>query len=167
MVPAKLRGLALPFAFDSQNTFSPADTTEFHLHPHYRSQTSLDATVLKTQSGLDEFVTEKYHDQIAVILEEWRASLLQSPRNTLPVEKILASDFSGSSFRPIESRAAAVGSDAGNPAEQVSRPNPSRTRCVHSGIANRHEFLFATGDGRVSSGEHQRDSSEHGWHGRR
>jgi len=102
--PSRLRGLALTFAFDSRNMFSPSDTAEFHLHPHYRSQTSLDATVLKNQSGLDEFVTEKYQDQIAAILEEWSASLLQSPRNTRAVEKVLTSDFSGSSFRPNESR---------------------------------------------------------------
>ena len=104
MVPAKLRGLALPLAFDSHQTFSPGDTAEFHLHPHYRSQTSLDATVLKTQAGLDEYVTEKYHDQIVATLEEWRAGLLQSPRNTLAIEKILTSGFSGSSMRPIESQ---------------------------------------------------------------
>ena len=96
--------MAFPFAFDSRNTFSPSDTAEFHLHPHYRSQTSLDAAIVKTQSGLDEFITEKYQDQIAAILEEWRAGLLQSCKNTHVVEKILASNFSGSSLRPTESR---------------------------------------------------------------
>ena len=104
LVPAGLRGLVFPFASDSRDTFSPSDSAGFHLHPHYRSQTSLHATVLKTQSGLDEFVTEKYQDQIAAIFEEWRVSLLLSSKNTRVVEKILASDFSGSSIRPTESR---------------------------------------------------------------
>jgi tetratricopeptide (TPR) repeat protein/peroxiredoxin len=103
MVPLRLRGLALPFApFHSENLLPP--NGELHLHPHYRAQMPLAAMLLKTQAGLDEFVTEKYQDQIASILEEWSASLLQSPEDTRAVEQILTSDFSGSSFRPVESR---------------------------------------------------------------
>ena len=64
----------------------------------------LDATLLLTQTGLDAFVTEKYHDQVAANLAEWSASLMQSPQDTRAVEKALASDFFGSSFRPVESR---------------------------------------------------------------
>ena len=60
--------------------------------------------LLKTEAGLDGFVTEKYHDQIAGILAEWSSSLLQSPQDMRSVEKALASDFSGASFRPVESR---------------------------------------------------------------
>lgn len=104
LFPAGLLDRAFPFAFDSRNTFSPSDTVEFHLHPHYRSQTSLDATVLKAWSGLDEFITEKYQDQIAAILEEWRMALLRSSVNTSPLEKILSSDFLGASHRSVESR---------------------------------------------------------------
>ena len=64
----------------------------------------LDAMLLKTQAGLDNFVTEKYHDQIAVILAEWSSSLLQSPKDTRALEKIVTPDFSASSLRPVESR---------------------------------------------------------------
>jgi tetratricopeptide (TPR) repeat protein/peroxiredoxin len=74
------------------------------LHPHYRAQMPLDATLLKTQAGLDAFVTEKYQDLIAEILAEWSSSLLQSPPDTRAVEKAFALDFSGSPFRPVESR---------------------------------------------------------------
>ncbi len=104
MFPSRLRSLAFPHAFDNRNTLSPSDTAEFHLHPHYRSQTSLDAAVVKTQSGLDEFVTEKYQDQIAAIFDQWSAGLLRSPTDTRAVETILTSDFLGSSLRPVESR---------------------------------------------------------------
>jgi len=103
LVPAGLRGLSFPAVFDSRNSL-PVGTVDFHLHPHYRSQTSLDAALLKTQAGLDVFVTEKYQDQIAAILAEWSSSLLQSPQETRAVEKALTSDFSGSSLRPVESR---------------------------------------------------------------
>jgi hypothetical protein len=52
---------------------------EFHLHPHYRAQLPIEATLLKTQAGQDEFITEKYHDQIAAIFAEWSSGLLASP----------------------------------------------------------------------------------------
>jgi tetratricopeptide (TPR) repeat protein len=106
LVPAALRGLAFSAAypFHSQDPLSSKGDFDFHLHPRYRSQTSLDATLLKTQAGLDAFVTEKYQDQIAAILAEWSSSLLQSPQDTRAVEKVLTSDFAGSSLRPVESR---------------------------------------------------------------
>ncbi len=56
------------------------------------------------QAGLDDFITEKYADQIAAILAKWSASLLQSPRETQAIAKVLAADFSGSSLQPVESR---------------------------------------------------------------
>ncbi|HWY55508.1 MAG TPA: FG-GAP-like repeat-containing protein [Terriglobales bacterium] len=103
LVPAGLRGLAFPFVFATGNTLSPGNV-DFHLHPRYRSQTSLDATLAKTQAGLDAFITEKYQDQIAAILAEWSSSLLQSPQDTRMIEGVLTPDFSGSSFQPVESR---------------------------------------------------------------
>ena len=74
------------------------------MHPHYRAPMPLDATLLKTQAGLDDFVTEKYADQIAATLAEWRAGFLQSPQQVEAVEKVLAPDLLGSSFRPVESQ---------------------------------------------------------------
>ena len=44
------------------------------MHPHYRAELPLEATLPKVQAGFDEFVTEKYHDQIAAILAEWTAA---------------------------------------------------------------------------------------------
>ncbi len=101
-IPAGLRGLTFPFAYAADSP-SPV-TADFHLHPHYRAQLPLETTLLKTQAGLDEFITEKYQDQIAAILAEWSAALLQSPQDVRAVEKSLAPDFSGTSFRAIESR---------------------------------------------------------------
>jgi tetratricopeptide (TPR) repeat protein len=90
------------------NTFpdrpEPAPGAGFHLRPHYRTERPLDATLLKLRSGLDDFVTEKYADQIAEILAEWSAGLLQSPRQTRAIENVLAADFSGASLKPAESR---------------------------------------------------------------
>ena len=83
---------------------------ELHLQPHYRAQGPLDSTLVKTEAGLDAFVTEKYHDQIAAILREWSASLLRSPQELRAVETVLAPDFSGSSLRPVDSRLVRSGS---------------------------------------------------------
>jgi Flp pilus assembly protein TadD/peroxiredoxin len=102
LLPAGLRNFAFSSVppLDSQVSANP----EFQLHPHYRAQRPLDATLLKTQAGLDDFITEKYADQIAAILAEWSKGLLQSPQNIQAIDKVLASDFSAASLRPAESR---------------------------------------------------------------
>jgi len=104
LIPAGLRGLGWPTLYG----FDPADAAssngEFHLHPHYRMPRPLDALLLKTQAGLDDFVTEKYADQIAAILAQWSTGLLLSPQNLSAVEKVLLPNFSGTSPRPLESR---------------------------------------------------------------
>ncbi len=110
MIPPSLRD----FAFSSANSFGstvvPSSDGGFRLHPHYPVQRPLDATLLKTNADLDDFVTEKYHDRIAAILGEWSASLFRSPQETQTIGKSFAADFSGSSLRPVESRT--VRSDA-------------------------------------------------------
>src|SRR6266478_8797048 len=75
LVPASLRSLAFHpgFPFDSPHLHS-ADG-EFYLHPHYRAKLPIEATLLKAQAGTDNFVTEKYADEIAAILNEWSAAL--------------------------------------------------------------------------------------------
>ncbi len=102
MLPAFLRGFAFSPPYDlSSGQFS--SDNDLRLHPHYRAQRPLDATLLKAQAGLDNFITEKYQDQIAEVLAEWRSSLLQSPQETHALEKILAADFLGSSLLPASS----------------------------------------------------------------
>ena len=104
-----LRGLGWPslHGIDSANT--DLSSGEFHLHPHYRMPGPLDALLLKTQVGLDDFVTEQYADEIAAMLARWSSTLLKSPQDVKEVEKVLAPIFSGSSLRPAESRIARPG----------------------------------------------------------
>jgi tetratricopeptide (TPR) repeat protein/peroxiredoxin len=104
VVPASLRGSAFSFAHLPVSRSAQPSTSEFHLHPHYRAKLPIEATLLKTQAGSDQFVTEKYHDQVAAILATWSAGLLADPQNVQPVEKSLSVDFSGASFRGGESR---------------------------------------------------------------
>ena len=99
-----LRGLQFPFFSASGSAGLPSAGTDYHLHPHYRAQLPLESTLLKTKAGLDEFVTEKYVDQIAAVLAQWSAGFLNSPQDVNAVERILAPNFAGASFRPVESR---------------------------------------------------------------
>ncbi len=103
LIPPLWRGLA-PISSDLLESESGAVDAEFQLHPHYRAQRPLDATLLKTKAGFDDFVTEKYHDQIAAGLAAWSSSLLQSPQSVQALEKLCGSEFSGSSLHPAESR---------------------------------------------------------------
>jgi tetratricopeptide (TPR) repeat protein len=109
LLPSSLWGLPFPDSKSIARRNEPAGSA-FHLEPHYRTERPLDATLLKVQAGLDEFVTEKYADQIAVILAQWSADLLQSPGATEAIAKALAADFSGGSLRPVESQVVRSGS---------------------------------------------------------
>src|SRR6202035_5096942 len=110
LVPTSLRGIAFPSSFDFDSSSAFASTGEFHLQPHYRAQRALDAVLAKTEAGRDQFVTEKYHDQIAAILAEWSGGLRQPSPNLRAVERALAPDFMGASPRFVDSRVVRAGS---------------------------------------------------------
>ena len=82
----------------------PAQTPRFHIHPQYRAPAPLDALLSQTAAGMDDFVTEKYHDRIAAILAQWSAELLASPGKIKTIQRVLASGFLGPSLRAIENR---------------------------------------------------------------
>jgi len=87
-----------------------ATPSDFHYHPRYRVQTPLDATLLKVKTGTDQFVTEKYVDQIDVVLQRWSAAMRQSPVDFRAIERALASDFSGASPAAAETKTVRSGS---------------------------------------------------------
>jgi tetratricopeptide (TPR) repeat protein/peroxiredoxin len=89
---------------DSDPDTKEISTQEYHLHPHYRRARPMDAVLLKSQSSLDDFVSEKYADEITALLSGWTAGLLQSPQNLSGIEDALAPDFHGVPLRPLESR---------------------------------------------------------------
>jgi tetratricopeptide (TPR) repeat protein/peroxiredoxin len=103
LIPAGISGLPLRFPSGLLPVEPPGQDPEFHLHAHYRQPRPLDALLTKTQAGSDEFVTEKYADQIGAILREWSRSLLRSPAEGGVVVKALSGQFSGISLKPTES----------------------------------------------------------------
>ncbi len=94
----------LAFAGGARTNTTPAADAGFQIHPHYRNERLLDALLLKVQPGLDEFISEKYAEQIGAILETWRTSLQRSPQDLDRIARLLANDFSGNSIAPSDSR---------------------------------------------------------------
>jgi tetratricopeptide (TPR) repeat protein len=131
LIPTSLWGIAFPSYRSSASRSAPAADTEFHLRPHYRTERPLDGTLLKVQAGLDDFLTEKYADQLAAILAEWSASLLQSPQETQAIAKVLGGDFSGASLEAAEHRVV-----RSSPALQVHR-----NRFANQATLSRDVFL--------------------------
>ena len=75
-----------------------------HLQPRYRTERPLDAVLLKVQAELDRFPSEVYADKIGAILNGWSAGLLRSVSEWQWMTRALASDFSGRSLKPADSR---------------------------------------------------------------
>ena len=109
LIPATFHGFGKPPLFSSNPIETTFSRDEFHLHPHYRMPRPLGALLLKTKAGLDEFVTEKYADEIAAILAQWSAGLLRSPHDIAAIEMALLTNCSGASLRSSESRLARPG----------------------------------------------------------
>ena len=105
LIPSRLWQFTIPGLESGVESKLPGDA-EFQFHPHYRSERPLDAALLKVQTGFDDFITEKYAEQIAAILSEWSAGLLRSPQETQAIRKVLAGNFSGVPLKPVESRVA-------------------------------------------------------------
>jgi tetratricopeptide (TPR) repeat protein/peroxiredoxin len=103
LVPSSFWGFPFNSQLFAERGAQPSEA-RFLLHPHYRSDRPLDSILRKVQAGGDEFITEKYAEPIGAILAEWSTGLLRSPRDTQAIAETLASDFSGVSLQPQESR---------------------------------------------------------------
>ena len=121
---------------------SPA---EFHVHPQYREPRALDAILKKVQAGFDNFVTEKYQDQIASAFGDWSAQLLESPHKSAALEKVMASNFTGGSPKAAVSQPVRAGSAVAGVEDEVPGRNAARPRSVSRGMAFGDELVFENG----------------------
>jgi len=78
---------------------SAATPSELQLHPEYRLKRGIEAVLRKVPAGFDDFVTEKYQDQIEAIFREWSLQLRQSPQDTAALSKVMSAGFLGSSLK--------------------------------------------------------------------
>src|SRR5690348_2342251 len=103
LLPASDRAIAAPwlFAFDAPGQ---SLASEFHLHPHYRNQLPLESLFAKTKAGSDQFVTEKYADEIQAVFSKWISCLKASAPDVNPIGASLAAEFTGEVLRPSASR---------------------------------------------------------------
>jgi tetratricopeptide (TPR) repeat protein len=58
----------------------------------------------KVQPGFDDFVAEKYHEQVAAVLARWTDQLLKPPAQTAAIESALASTLNATSPIPAEAQ---------------------------------------------------------------
>jgi tetratricopeptide (TPR) repeat protein len=93
-------GLPLPFFNGFDAIAKPDRLPELQLHPEYRVKRGADAILRKVPAGFDEFVTEKYQDQIEAIVREWSSQVLNLPTDTAAIAKVMSSNFLGSSLKP-------------------------------------------------------------------
>jgi len=139
LIPSRLWRFGVPeFALAADRSLSAAG---FQLHPHYRNERPLDATLLKVQPGLDAFISEKYANQIAAILDGWKSSLLRSPLGVQYVTDLLAPDFSGASLQPIESRVVRSSSSL-EVRENKFSPQPALSRDAFPGAMQSYLAAF-------------------------
>lgn len=99
--PAGLPFAAIHSLFARDKASAPA---ELQIHPEYRAKRSIEAILRKVPSGFDEFVTEKYQDEVQAVLQEWAIELLQSPQETAALRNVMSAGFQGSSLKPERER---------------------------------------------------------------
>ncbi len=154
ILSAGLRRLSF-CGFDSPE--ADPSSPEFHLHPHYRMPRPLDALLLKTQSGLDDFVTEKYADEIAVILAQWSSALLKSPQDLTAIEKAMSANFSGSSPTPANSRVVRQGPPIEIRQNTFSRDFTLRARRIPARTAlHNNDWMVEDPRRRIPGNRHRR-----------
>jgi Flp pilus assembly protein TadD/peroxiredoxin len=74
------------------------------LHPRYRMNSGMEAILKKVPAGYDEFITERYCDQIAAVLDEWSSQLRQSPLDMSALGKALSPRFAGGSMKVAQAQ---------------------------------------------------------------
>jgi len=99
----------------------------------------MEAVLRKVSAGFDDFVTEKYQDQIEAIFKEWTSQLLQCPQDTAALGKVMSAGFLGSSLKAGRLRAVNDASPL-----KCGWSIPARTYPRERSISRRIAFLLAT-----------------------
>ena len=77
---------------------------ELQVHPQYLLKRGFEGVLQKVPAGFDDFITEKYQDQVAAVLGEWSSKLRQSPQDVSVLAQRLSASFRGNSFKAGQSR---------------------------------------------------------------
>ena len=71
---------------------------ELQLHPQYLMKRGIEAVLRKVPAGFDDFITEKYQDQVAAVFLEWSSKLMQSPQDVTALAQKMSPNFRGNSL---------------------------------------------------------------------
>jgi len=94
------QSLFFPFVPESK----AAGPAKLQLHPEYRVKRGMEAILRKVPAGFDDFITEKYQDEMENVFREWTSQLLKSPQETEALRKVMSTSFLGSTLKPREER---------------------------------------------------------------
>ena len=92
----------LSFLLPVIESAKPPTPERLQIHPRYRVKLGIEDVLRKVPSGFDEFLNEKYHDDIAAVLDRWSVQLLASPQDTRAIAESIAGSFAGCSFASVE-----------------------------------------------------------------
>lgn len=104
LIPAPLQGISRQLPTPSETHPSASSQfSDFRLTPRYPAASPLDAIFSKAEAGHDEFVTEKYAEEIEGSLEGWGKLLCQNPPAIAALGQLLLPIFRAASFRALKS----------------------------------------------------------------
>jgi len=102
LISAPLWGATSELPATSRTTTSPsARNSYFRLTPRYPALSPLDAIFEKVEAGRDQFVTEKYAEEIEDALREWGRSLQQGPLDVTVLTQLTLPELRAASFRAL------------------------------------------------------------------
>src|SRR2546428_13143548 len=104
------------------------------MNPHYRMQSPLDEVIRKTEAGSDAFVTEKYAEEIEVMLGGWSTALRSPSRDFQVIAKCMAPLIEACRLRPAKEQCLRQEADLQFWRGRVFRPTHSRERRLLPGI---------------------------------
>ena len=76
---------------------------DFRLTPRYLVSSPLDSIISNVEAGHDEFITEKYAEEIEDALQVWGKTLRQNPPDVTAIGQLLLPSLNASSFRVLRS----------------------------------------------------------------
>ena len=72
------------------------------IHPQYRIRLGIEDVLRKVPAGFDQFLNEKYQDEISTVLGTWAVQLRSSSTDMTAIASAMDSVFRGSTFRTAQ-----------------------------------------------------------------
>ena len=95
-------GLPLTMFSPQRTSAAPSGPQGLQIHPQYRVRLGIEDVLRKVPAGFDEFLNEKYQDELEAVLDRWSEQLLASPTDTRAIGAAMAASFVGCSFTAAE-----------------------------------------------------------------